>query len=571
MIHSGAIMGAQAAKLDAGPLVNPYRKNHEARDFTAAGAAAGVAAAFGAPIGGVLFAVEEGATHMNPIILVRTFVCASFATLTVRFFTGPLEQEVAWGTLGTEVPVEFGRFPATARRYFVWELFFIFAAIGVLGGILGALANALNTRLTKWRMRFVGPRGHWRFLEVLLVTAAIVSFNFFAPLLQEGGPQEMGSFSSVQRLFVEAGGTGMDKLFHSEEHFDPKMLLFFAVAHYAQLIWTYGLGVPSGLFVPALLGGASFGRLIGQALQGSPYVGATPGIYALIGATAMLAGMGRITISLAVILMETTGEAEWGLPIFLTVMAAKWTGDLFNKGIYDIHIELKHVPLLEQKAERQMITLEAQAFMTTEVVTLESTSTVQELVEVLDSCDHHGFPVVDPETQKFVGLADRSVLHHVLHLGREAGAFLESPAGCGTRTARAGNPRLVRYDEMLRQCHPTTFPSIEEVKAALAEEDLQLFLDLRPYTNMGCFTVLEHTSAMRCYSLFRGLGLRHLPVLSKQHEVSGIITRENLLAAQEGHLQHGVTPKPQMQKPLLDEPSDVFLNTEHQIDVQIET
>merc|ERR1711972_823769 len=106
MIHSGAIVAAQTAGLNAGPLVTPFRLTAEARDFVAAGAAAGVAAAFGAPIGGVLFAVEEGASHMNPIILVRTFVCASFATLTVRFFTGPLEHEMAWGTLGTEVPVE---------------------------------------------------------------------------------------------------------------------------------------------------------------------------------------------------------------------------------------------------------------------------------------------------------------------------------------------------------------------------------------------------------------------------------------------------------------------------------
>merc|ERR1719336_1745149 len=89
------------------------------------------------------------------------------------------------------------------------------------------------------------------------------------------------------------------------------MLLLFAVAHYVQLIWTYGLGVPSGLFVPSLLGGASFGRLIGQALQGSAYIYASPGIYALVGATAMLSGMARITIPLCAILMQTTGEAEW--------------------------------------------------------------------------------------------------------------------------------------------------------------------------------------------------------------------------------------------------------------------
>merc|ERR1712176_658391 len=124
------------------------------------------------------------------------------------------------------------------------------------------------------------------------------------------------------------------------------------------------------------------------------------------------------------------------------------------------------------------------------------------------------------------------------------------------------------YEEMLREHHPTDFPSIEHVKDALADEDLQKFVDLRPYTNMGCFTVLEHTSALRCYSLFRGLGLRHLPVLSRSHEVSGIITRQNLLAAQEGHLDDGLTPKPEKQKALLDEDLNAYMNSQHEINVQ---
>lgn len=524
MIHSGAIVGAQAAKASAGPLVQPYRPSHEARDLTAAGAAAGVAAAFGAPIGGVLFTVEEGATHMNPIILVRSFVCASFAALTVRYFTGPALHGTAWGILGTKVPVEFGRFHG--REYKIWELLF-FGAIGVAGGLMGAAANALNTQLTKWRMRNVGPRGNRRFVEVLGVTAVIVSFNFWAPLLQ-AGPQEMGRFSPVQRLFVDAGGEAIHHLLHHAEDLQPAMLLLFGLAHYAQLIWTYGLGVPSGLFVPALLGGASFGRLVGQVLNSSLGIAATPGAYALVGAAAMMSGMGRITISLSVLLMETTGESEWGLPIFLATVAAKWTADLFNKGIYDIHIELKHVPLLELKPSKQMMTFQAYDIMTPKVVALDSVVSVEALVTVLQSCEHNGFPVVNP-AGRFLGLVDRSTLQHLLHLGSQAGAFTEVSASQG--------PRMVEYEEMLEQWHPTYFPSLSEVRATLADEDYSKMVDLQPYTNMNCFSLPEHTSAMRCYRLFLEMGLRHLPVLGRNHEVSGIITRKDLLAAQEGHVK----------------------------------
>merc|ERR1719369_78270 len=515
MIHSGAICGAQMTRIDAGPIVQPYKINPESRDFVAAGAAAGVAAAFGSPIGGVLFAVEEGATHMNPRILVRTFVCAAVAALTVRFFAGPMEGTVAWGMLGTEVPVEFGRFDN--RPYQVWELF-LFGIIGVLGGLAGALFNGLNTKLSKWRMRWIGPRGHMRYLEVMFVTGSIITFNFMAPLFFGGDSSEMSSFSSSQKLFINLGGECIRSLFHDAENFDQRMLLFFAILHYVQTVWTYGLGVPSGLFVPSLLGGAAFGRSIGQVLNLFGDNFASPGVYALIGATAMLSGMARITISLAVILMETTGEAEWGLSIFLTVMAAKWTGDLFNKGIYDIHIDLRHVPLLEGRAEKPMLMLQASDIMATTVKSSPVIAVVKDVLDMLENCRHNGFPVIDAMNNTFVGLVERNTLHHVLALCKEH------------NFGRGG--MAVLYGDMVRNGHPQ-FPSIADVRAAVGVDNLNKEIDRGPYTNQGCYTVQGHAAAMRCYALFRTMGLRHLPVLAADHTLRGIITRKDLLNAME--------------------------------------
>lgn len=106
------------------------------------------------------------------------------------------------------------------------------------------------------------------------------------------------------------------------------------------------------------------------------------GTFALIGAAAFLGGVVRMTISLTVILIESTNEITYGLPIMITLMVstslwlpagrgpvslqglssglcfifqvAKWTGDFFNKGIYDIHIGLRGVPLLEWETEVEM-------------------------------------------------------------------------------------------------------------------------------------------------------------------------------------------------------------------------
>merc|ERR1719422_160682 len=89
------------------------------------------------------------------------------------------------------------------------------------------------------------------------------------------------------------------------------------------------------------------------------------------------------------------------------------------------------------------------------------------------------------------GLPCLGTLHHLLHLGSQAGAFTDSPMDAGTKTWKSSSMRFVRYEDMLRQHHPTIFPDLEEVKAALTEEDLQRTIDLRPYANLGCFTVPE--------------------------------------------------------------------------------
>ena len=71
------------------------------------------------------------------------------------------------------------------------------------------------------------------------------------------------------------------------------------------------------------------------------------GVYALIGSASMLGGMARMTISITVIMIEATDDYSYGLPLMLTLMTARWVGNSFNEGLYDIHIHLNKVPLLE--------------------------------------------------------------------------------------------------------------------------------------------------------------------------------------------------------------------------------
>lgn len=75
---------------------------------------AGVAAAFGAPIGGVLFALEEGASHWHPALTFRTFFCAMVSTFTLNFFITGLKYH-AWGTLRQAGEFTFGAPPRRRR------------------------------------------------------------------------------------------------------------------------------------------------------------------------------------------------------------------------------------------------------------------------------------------------------------------------------------------------------------------------------------------------------------------------------------------------------------------------
>jgi chloride channel 3/4/5 len=85
--------------------------------------------------------------------------------------------------------------------------------------------------------------------------------------------------------------------------------------------------------MPALDAGALFGRLVGQLFADS----ISPGIFAMVGAGAFLAGVTRMTISLCVVMFELTGELEYVVPHMIAILCAKWVADAISKeSIYDL-------------------------------------------------------------------------------------------------------------------------------------------------------------------------------------------------------------------------------------------
>ncbi|PIO16351.1 hypothetical protein AB205_0009200, partial [Aquarana catesbeiana] len=275
-----------------------------------------------------------------PCLFFQLF-CSMSATFTLNFFRSGI-QFSSWGSFQVPGLLNFGEFKCSDsdKKCHLWTVLDLafFIIMGVVGGLLGAMFNCLNKRLAKV----------CESLLISLVTTVIVFVSSMvlgecrklSPSTDWNNGTMSTQFSSdevntsiktffcpndtyndMATLFFNPQESAILQLFHQEGTFSPITLSFFCSMYFLLSCWTYGISVPSGLFVPSLLCGAAFGRLVANLLKS--YLGLThiySGTFALIGAAAFLGGVVRMTISLTVILIESTNEISYGLPIMITLM-----------------------------------------------------------------------------------------------------------------------------------------------------------------------------------------------------------------------------------------------------------
>ncbi|CAF3295650.1 unnamed protein product [Rotaria socialis] len=539
MIHSGAIIAggisqgkSSSLKIDF-HIFKYFRTDKHKRDFVAAGAAAGVAAAFGAPVGGVLFALEEGASFFNQQLTWFIFFASMVSTFTLNVVLSAIEGH--FGDLSSPGLINFGLFNDVPYMWFELPLFIL---VGFIGGIFGAMFNQLNLRLTKFRHHYINKR--WLLvIELLLVAATTVVIAFLliigtmnecrpiktqlelnSPTIQLFCPD--GQYNTMATIVFSTPEQAVRNLFHSEiGTYNAWSLSAFCIVYFCLTCWTYGVIVSSGLFIPSLLIGASWGRLIGiilHTLFPTCVKYFDPGKYALFGAASQLGGTMRMTISLAVILIEATGDIVLGLPIMIVLTVAKLTGDYFNEGFFDIHIALQSVPFLPWESDAFASQLSALSIMSAPVIQIKTVEKVENIYCILRSESHHGFPVVDHHEDNIAN--QRSGTFQGIILRHQLITILRK------RNFISFNDNLRDYLTVddFRESYPR-HPSIESVH--LTNDERELYCDLRPYMNLA-YTVSHRSTLPRIFAMFRGLGLRHLVVVNDKNEVVGMITRKDL-------------------------------------------
>ncbi|XP_017272225.1 H(+)/Cl(-) exchange transporter 7 isoform X2 [Kryptolebias marmoratus] len=541
MIHSGAVVAAGVSQGRSTSLKRDFkifeyfRRDTEKRDFVSAGAAAGVSAAFGAPVGGVLFALEEGASFWNQMLTWRIFFASMISTFTLNFFLSIYHHKP--GELSNPGLINFGRFESETMAYNFYEIP-LFIAMGALGGALGALFNVLNYWLTIFRIRYV-HRPCLQVMEAMLVAAVTAAVSFimiyFSNDCQPLGPDNSeeyplqlfcadGEYNSMATAFFNTPERSVRSLFHNPAGtYNPLTLGLFTLTYFFLACWTYGLSVSAGVFIPSLLIGAAWGRLCGILLASIAQADSTwadPGKYALIGAAAQLGGIVRMTLSLTVILVEATGNVTYGLPIMLALMTAKIVGDYFQEGLYDIHIKLQSVPFLHSEAPATSHWLTAREVMSSPVTCFNKVEKVGTIVDVLSntSTNHNGFPVVvqvsdNDEPAKLCGLILRSQLIVLL----KHKVFVE------LAQSRLTQRKLQLKD--FRDAYPR-FPPIQSIH--VSQDERECMMDLTEFMNPTPYTVPQDTSLPRVFKLFRALGLRHLVVVDDENRVVGLVTRKDL-------------------------------------------
>lgn len=391
-VQIGAALAAQLSRWV--PTSPEYR-----RQLISAGAAAGLAAGFNAPIAGILFVVEE---------LLQDFSGLTLGSAILASFIGAVVSRVLGGQ-GLNLRVESLPAGLTLR-----DLPFLML-LGMLAGGLGALfSRGIFTSLKFFRqsIRLSLPA------RVALVGGITGLIGVFIPVAAQDN-------TGLQEFLVTGDA-------------EWQLIAIAFVSKFCLTLLAYGSGAAGGIFAPSLVLGSALGCLVSFLAQGfygglglleaNPHLANTT-TYALTGMGAFFSAVTGVPITAIVIVFEMTANFNLVLPLLIGSGIAYLISDrIANGSIYGRLLSWQGIHLEPTpQANNPWAHLKAADLMQRRVETLSSQMILPEVIQAFSRSHHRGFPVL--ENGRLVGIITQTDLS-------------ELPSDVMMMTNGEGTPRL---------------------------------------------------------------------------------------------------------------------------------
>lgn len=378
-LGSGFFMGREGPTVQLGAAVAapisklfPTTAEHR-RQLIAAGAGAGLTAAFNAPLAGVTFVLEELLKEVKPSTIMITLVACSAACFVLNIFEPSAIRETAK--------------QVAASISFVPKDIPFFILLGIAAGVVGALFNQAILGVLNLNRKYLPIPVSLRVALAGLLTGLIITVL----------PQDFRNYAGMRGEII----TGVVPMY---------LVVVAFVEYYLLTLIAYGSGAPGGLFAPSLALGSSLGYLVGyleRMLTGS----ASTEMFALVGMGAFFSGVARTPLTAIVITFELTENFALVTPLMFACVISSVVGDLISKGgLYDQLMRWNNIYLHPPDATGENLSnLQAKDLMRRDVTKFSSKDLVKDVLPLLDDTGQQGFPIVDKE--KLVGVITSASLY----------------------------------------------------------------------------------------------------------------------------------------------------------------
>ena len=325
-LGSGMALGREGPSVQLGAnigrMISDFFKvdKTDAQALLAAGAAGGLAAAFNAPLAGIMFVIEEMRSQFNYSLTSTksVFMSAVMATIVMRY-AGNQEAVIT--------VIQYSH----SNLLSLW----LYLILGFCFGVIGLFFNKMLLAAQDMYL-FIHQNKRWRFVSVGLFLGAVFgALSVLEPTL---------AYSGLELIPEVAGG-----------HYLAGGLMVIFIFRILTTLLSFGSGAPGGVFAPTLALGTLFGMLFGLACHALfPDIVTEPGRFAIAGMGGLFAASVRAPITGILLVIEMTSNYEMILPLIVTCLGATMVAQtLGGRPIYTQLLERTMRISMRQKRQEQ--------------------------------------------------------------------------------------------------------------------------------------------------------------------------------------------------------------------------